>query len=853
MQLGRSTLPRPSTFATLLAVAAGATLAHAQSYSWRYFRPNNTGIQGDHNEALYVGADGDPWIGGYSPIWEEGGVAKFVQSENRWVNVSNVDWPAIGHPNDQGTVRVTDIVEDLTGKLWCATWRGAFRFDPEKGGDSLARFGPGNSSLQGGFTEDLERAPDGSILFSTYSSIWGNGGLARYQPATNTWSSLGLYGGKIASQPKPGGGFYVWASVGGSFGGAARWDSTTGVWTSYPLTANNPKELVAKQSVDDVGNVWMLRMVDTWDTVIDCLRPDGTWIHPPLPPFPSTPPYFATLHAYGNSQCLLVDGFGQLQRFDGSAWTNLGVVPISGFIDGFDVDAAGNVWLCGIGGAAKRDALTGVWQRYRITNTGNCDSFNGDLAIDPVNGYVYATANAAAGVGGMTRFDGERWVSWNQATYGLGFDWPFLNDNCQALAWRPSNGRIVASPADWLYGVHEWTGASFQQLPGLDGATRMLEDTNARLWALGGTIGLGYFNGAGWTQVPGVGSGFGGSLHRDPNSPGTIWAGNDLEIMRTDGLTSSRWTIADFPGSAQSFTGLAVAADGSAWTGTWQQFTSTGSTLIHFAPNGTVLQTWKHDQGWPFPGEHVGPLGFTPDGRLWLLYSSEYPSTTMGLCWFDGTNVGTFPAPPNGVPQWGGLPHATINDFEVKPIAGGYELWMSFGSRGIASLTVLDQPLGTNDCAGDGSASGAACPCGNASASGAMQGCRNSTGVGATLRALGTSSVAADDFALTAAQMPANANGLVFMGTSAVSALPFGDGLRCVGLPLYRFAVRKANSVGTFAYGPGQIEWIESHLAGGAWITPGATRRFQAWYRDPLGPCGGGFNLTNSVSITFIP
>lgn len=209
--------------------------------------------------------------------------------------------------------------------------------------------------------------------------------------------------------------------------------------------------------------------------------------------------------------------------------------------------------------------------------------------------------------------------------------------------------------------------------------------------------------------------------------------------------------------------------------------------------------------------------------------------------------------PRGGVPQWGGLPHYIINDFEVKPITGGYEIWMSFGSRGIASLTVLDQPVGTLYCAGDGSAAGAPCPCGNNSASGAQQGCRNSTGASATLRGLGTSSVAADNLKLLAAQLPPNANGLVFMGGSAVSATPFGDGLRCVGLPIHRFAVKKASATGSFQYGPGQIAWIQSRLAAGAWITAGSTRRFRTWYRDPLGPCGAGFNLSNALEVTFTP
>ncbi|MBI5434076.1 MAG: hypothetical protein HZA52_14685 [Planctomycetes bacterium] len=835
-----------------LALTAGVELAHAQqAYSWRYFRPANTGIQGDNNEALYIGADGDPWIGGYNPIWEEGGVAKFVQADDRWINVSNVDYPVIGHPDDLGVSRVTDIAEDGLGNLWLATWRGALRFDLIKGGSSLVRFGPSNSTLNGGRTIDLERAPDGSMFFSTEGTASANGGVRRYQPATNTWSNLGIYGGLIASQPKPGGGVYLWASSGGTFGGSARWDSTTNVWTSYPLTANQPRELISKQSVDDVGNMWMLRMVDTWDSTLDCMRPDGTWIHPPLPPLPVAPPYIAAVHAFGNSQALMVDGFGNLQRFDGSAWTDLGPVPIGGFIDGFDVDAAGNVWVCGIGGAAKRDVATGAWQRYRITNTGNCDSFNGDLTIDPINGYLYATANAAAGVGGMTRFDGERWVSWNQATYGLGYDWPFMTDNSHALAYRPSSGKLAVAPTNWIHGVHEWNGTGFQTLAGLNGAQALCEDSLGRLWALGEYFKLDYHDGANWNTLPLVG--WGSNLRKDPTRPGTIWASTDSQILRTDGAYSFSRTTADFPGSSPTFTGLAPDANGIVWVGTWQQFTSTGSTLIRLDANTGAYQTWSHDAGWPFPGEHVSPRAVTPDGRVWMSYDSEYPSNELGLCWFDGVNVGKFPGPPGGTPQWGGLPHYIINDLEVKPIAGGYELWMSFGSRGIASLTVLDQPIGTTYCAGDGSAPGATCPCGNASGAGTQSGCKNSTGVGATLRGLGTTSVGADNFTLQTSHLPKNINGLAFMGGSAVNAAPFGDGLRCVGLPLYRFAVRNAGVGGTFSYGPGQADWVQTHLTGAAWITAGSTWRFQTWYRDPSGPCGAGFNLSNALEIQFTP
>ncbi len=48
---------------------------------FRYYRLGNTGVQGDSSEAIRVGPDGDPWIGGYDPIFEEGGIAKLIQSD----------------------------------------------------------------------------------------------------------------------------------------------------------------------------------------------------------------------------------------------------------------------------------------------------------------------------------------------------------------------------------------------------------------------------------------------------------------------------------------------------------------------------------------------------------------------------------------------------------------------------------------------------------------------------------------------------------------------------------------------------------------------------------------------------
>ena len=711
---------RTRTCALLLILTAAYTAAPAiagqPTYSWRYYRPGNTGIQGDFNEAIFVGPDGDPWISGYDPVAEEGGVAKFIQAENRWINVSNIDYPVIGSANDVGTSRVSDMVADAQGNLWLGTWRGLLRMNLADGPSSLVKYGPENSALPGGRTMDVTLAPDGSIWVSATSVMWASGGLTRYQPATEAWTHFdGRGGSKIAAQAKPGGGYYIWTSGEGS-SGMDRWDSTTQTWTHIPYTIGNPVALVSKDSVDDSGNLWMLRLTDVQGQLtLDCLHPNGTWIGPPLPPlYSGSPAPFGALKPYGNLQAYLVviapDVTYHLHRFNGSSWTDLGTVPHNAFIDDLDFAPDGTIWVCGSsqGGAIRRDAVTGVWQRYRVTNTSQFDLFNADLTIDPQSGDVYACANAGPGIGGIVKFDGVRWTCWNQFTYGLGHEWPFPTDNSEAICVRASTGKVAVNPMfNYTHELSPETGV-WNAIPGfVDSIRQYREDSLGSLWAIGHNGGLGYFNGGTFTTV--ANAGWGLALQVDPDRPGTVWANLDWEIARTDGTYAFVRTIDDFPQVAAMgglFTGLAADHNGVAWVGTWGQFNSAGSTLIRIDATSGSHQMWEHDLGWPFPGEHVRPQLITPDGRLWMTYDSEYPSTDAGLLWWDGTNIGTFPAPPGGAWQWGGLPHAGILDVEVKVIPGGYELWMSCISRGIAVLTVTGTMALPGDVDGDGQVNG---------------------------------------------------------------------------------------------------------------------------------------------------
>jgi len=148
---------------------------------------------------------------------------------------------------------------------------------------------------------------------------------------------------------------------------------------------------------------------------------------------------------------------------------------------------------------------------------------------------------------------------------------------------------------------------------------------------------------------------------------------------------------------------------------------------------------------------------------------------------------------------------------------------------------------------GDGSCT--PCPCANESRPGMGQGCGNSTGFGARLAAWGTDDLSRDDLRFFANNLKPGGPGLLFAGASALAGgcgVPFGDGLRVAGGFVVRLGVQAPDPGGNAVWGPG--------LAAGRGWSPGYTRVFQVWYRDPLGsPCGSGYNLSNALAVTFAP
>ena len=659
------------------------------TYSWRYYNTGNTGIQGDYVEAIWIDHDGDPYIAGYTPGWEEGGFAKFIQAENRWINYSNIDYPVIGNINDVGSSRISDIEEDVNGLLWMATWRGILKFNPTVGGSSLEFWGANNSIHPGGRTKDIAIAPDGSIWAAVISVVWGGGGLVNYNPSTNlwrywyygstvnNWPSLIGYCENVSIQEKPAGGYVVWID-GEGWNTMITFDSDTQLFTLLPQNLD-PGEVVSlpgNDCIDDANNLWALRYNGTATIYsLDYRTPDGNWIIPSQPPSSNENDIWA-FKAYENGKALLIDGNSNVFQFNGTSWQNFGIWREGGFSYGLDIDANGNIWASGIGGAAKRDAQTGVWQRYRITNSSQIDYWAEDISIDD-QGNIWMTGNGGSGVGGFQKFDGVRWIGFNNENYGLGYPFPFPTDNTEVIYYRPSNGNIIINP---MYNyLHAWNGSIYTSLNyPLDRSEGVIEDSQNRLWSIGDYYSLSYYNEAGnnWINVPVIGSGT--NIEKDPTRPGTIWACSGYQALRTDGTYNFSKVVDDFSelNPQSDFLNTVVPLpDGFAWVGTNQGLAKVNAntgTYQFYSPSNSQI-----------PGESITPLAVTPDGRLWFANFGSTSTSTYGLCWFDGTNFGIFPQQ-----QTGGLPHAQIYDMEVKTVQNGYELWISCASRGVAVLTV---------------------------------------------------------------------------------------------------------------------------------------------------------------------
>jgi len=181
-------------------------------------------------------------------------------------------------------------------------------------------------------------------------------------------------------------------------------------------------------------------------------------------------------------------------------------------------------------------------------------------------------------------------------------------------------------------------------------------------------------------------------------------------------------------------------------------------------------------------------------------------------------------------------------DLDETTFIGGAPRDALFGNNAGAAFIQKFGELFATICYGDGSLT--SCPCANNSTLGNREGCQNSQGLGAVLAASGSASVAADNLVFAVSQARGGQPGIFVQGTVLITA-PFKDGILCMGNPTERLEVIFLSATGTGIS-------AESVVSNGN-VSPGNTRHYQFWYRDPvISPCGTGSNFTNGLTVDWL-
>ncbi|HJO26286.1 MAG TPA: hypothetical protein QF730_03470 [Planctomycetota bacterium] len=127
----------------------------------------------------------------------------------------------------------------------------------------------------------------------------------------------------------------------------------------------------------------------------------------------------------------------------------------------------------------------------------------------------------------------------------------------------------------------------------------------------------------------------------------------------------------------------------------------------------------------------------------------------------------------------------------------------------------------------------------------------NSSGGPAVISLAGSSSLSANNWVLEAAPVPNNW-GIFFYGGNQVAGgngIPFGDGRLCVGAgQVFRGSPRLASG-NVHSYDIG----VQNPPSTNGTIHVGTEWHFQAWFRDPQGSGGSGFNLSNGLTVQACP
>jgi hypothetical protein len=696
------------------------------------------------------------------------------------------------------------------GSTWQALGSG---FDPGEGVNALAVFddGTGPAIHVGGRFLSVGGVPasslarwDGSAWFALGSGI--DAGFTGV-------NALAVYDDGIGARLYAGGSFNQ--AGGGPASNIARWDGAN--WS--PMAAGTSNEVRALATFDDgsgaalyVGGYFdaagglvasrVARWKAGWSVLADG---SGNGLNGQV--------HAMTVHNDGPGAALYVGGsftaVGSLfakniARWDGSSWT-----PLGGGVEG-------PVYALAVynGGSGPALYAGGNITQAAGVSTGRIASWNGSTwstlgsGVSGLGGFTGVRALAvhddgsgpAVYVGGaFTSASGipanyiARWNgSW--ASVGTGFDYKVnalaVFDDGTGPALY-AGGQFTHSGGVAIDRIARWDGSSWSDVGGGMGG---LSCHVSSLKTFDDGSGLGLYAGGTFVRAGGLG------VENIARWNGSTWAPVGNGLSRPPSQNPCFFRVVRSLAVFDDGLGPALFAGGA--------FQSSGATPLR------GLAKWN-GSNWSSVGGGVS--------RGWLDNSHDVNALTV---YDDGS---------------GGA-----RDLYV---GGQFHRAGTSSSSNLALWLGCPTPPGVPFCFGDGS--GAPCPCANTGLAG--RGCQNSASTGGA-RLVTNGSTHPDTVVLAVSGERASALTIFLQGNTEISAVAFGDGLRCAGGTLKRLYSKSA--IGGVATAPerGEMSITSRSAALGDPIAPGTMRVYMTYYRDPGPrfcpvPAGSTFNSSGAVRI----
>jgi hypothetical protein len=802
-------------------------------------------------------------------------------SANHIARWDGTTWKRLGLGTD-GPVRSLAVYDDGSGPALYVG--GQFTQAGGQPASGIARWLPGSWSALGvgllGFAYDLEVFDPGTgpRLYATGSFTWAGGApadaIASWDGAN--WSALGdgllHQDGRALAVWDDGNGpdLYVvggFTQFGGGFSarGIARWDgsawSTLGTGLTFGGVGVAFGEALA---VAEVGGVQSLYVGGGFDTAggipaVNVARWTGQAFEP-----------------LGSG---VKGAVRSLVAFDDGGGSAL---YVGGDIDG----PTAQEYVLGLG-RWDGNAWSAVAEGSGLAHS-QADPWIGCFALyDGGAGPEFYAGGRFQGAGpttaaGIARWDGSGW-----SKVGDGTHWADPSGVASVLAlevWDAGFGPELYA-GGWFPSIARWDGASWHEIPDAPSdqirALAVYDDGSGPALYVGGTFlaagagvagtrGIARWDGSAWSSVAG-GLGFSSSgsyvnalaVHDDGSGPALYAAGVFGSVGGVAANRIARWNGASWSPVGG---GLGASEPYALIVHEGELYVSGSFTQIGGVPTDRIARwngaSWNALAPAPFESPTVEVRGLASldlgDGggpRLLALGSSVGTTASApGLAAWDGTSWS---------PVAGPIEHATAGLVRAAALfddgsSAGPSLFVGgiFSSAGgvpsvgIARLATCDLP-GVSFCAGDG----VACPCANAGLAG--HGCENSASSGgAVLAASGGALLAQDGLVLGSSGELPSALSIFLQGSLVIAPVSFGDGLRCAGGDLKRLYVRNASGGAVSAPQPGESSVSARSAELGAPLTPGATRVYQVYYRDPDAgfcppPAGASWNVTNAMRIVW--